>query len=24
VWMRSHVHSGCHPCRLNQEESDGK
>ena len=23
VWMRSHVHSGCHPCRLNQEESDG-
>ena len=23
VWMRSHVQSACHPCRLNQEKSDG-
>ncbi len=23
VWMLSHVNSVCHPCRLNQEESDG-
>jgi excisionase family DNA binding protein len=23
VWMLSHVNSLCHPCRLNQEESDG-
>jgi excisionase family DNA binding protein len=23
VWMRSHVNSTCHPCRLKQEESDG-
>ena len=23
VWMRSHVNSACHPCRLKQEESDG-
>ena len=23
VWMRSHVNSNCHPCRLKQEESDG-
>ncbi|MFZ3246812.1 MAG: helix-turn-helix domain-containing protein [Candidatus Acidiferrales bacterium] len=23
IWMRSHVQSACHPCRLNQEKSDG-
>jgi excisionase family DNA binding protein len=23
VWMHSHVHSGCHPCRLNKEKADG-
>ena len=23
VWIRSHVNSTCHPCRLKQEESDG-
>ena len=23
VWMRSHVNSACHPCRFEQEESDG-
>jgi excisionase family DNA binding protein len=23
VWMRSHVNSDCHPCRLNEEDSDG-
>lgn len=23
LWMHSHVKSGCHPCRLNQEESNG-
>jgi excisionase family DNA binding protein len=23
VWMRSHVQSACHPCRLNQEKSHG-
>ena len=23
VWMLSHVNSGCHPCRLKQEEPDG-
>ena len=23
VWMRSHVNSPCHPCRFEQEKSDG-
>jgi len=23
MWMRSHVNSTCHPCRLNSEESHG-
>jgi excisionase family DNA binding protein len=23
VWMRSHVNSDCHPCRVNEEDSDG-
>jgi excisionase family DNA binding protein len=23
IWMRSHVNSACHPCRLKQEKSDG-
>ncbi len=22
-WLRSRINSSCHPCRLNQEESDG-
>src|SRR5271154_5892377 len=23
AWLRSRINSSCHPCRLNQEESDG-
>jgi len=23
VWLRSRINSSCHPCRLNQEKSDG-
>ena len=23
VWLSSHVHSQCHPCRFQKEESDG-
>jgi excisionase family DNA binding protein len=23
VWVHSRVHSACHPCRLDSEESDG-
>jgi excisionase family DNA binding protein len=23
VWLSSHVHSKCHPCRFQKEESDG-
>ncbi len=23
AWLRSRINSACHPCRLNQEESDG-
>jgi excisionase family DNA binding protein len=23
LWMRSHVNSSCHPCRFEQEKSDG-